>query len=113
GAGWRGGVVPPTGVRAVPRNFWNSVAGGTCCGLQRVRSAATHPAATGQAADTPVSGTQHVTAFDPRKCVYATRSGLCSRTELGGNIPAITGPLEEYPTMRSFASQPPIVRTSG
>jgi hypothetical protein len=38
-------------------------------GFTLLRKAATQPAATGQAAETPVSGTNVLTVFDPRKWV--------------------------------------------
>ena len=67
-----------SGVRwAVSLRASNSVADDTFVPTDRVRKAATQPAATGQAAETPVSGTKTRLTLEPRKCVYPTRSGFC------------------------------------
>src|SRR6187402_2542777 len=100
-----------SGVRwAVSLRASNSVADDTFVPTDRVRKAATQPAATGQAAETPVSGTKTRLTLEPRKCVYPTRSGFCWSFGFVYML-AMDGPREEYPTQRSFVSQPPTVST--
>src|SRR5262249_24616024 len=70
-----------------------------------LRTAATTPAMTGQAAEVPLSGSPLPNASDPRKCVYAAISGLL--------LNRVPGPRLEYPTKVWFVSTPATQMTSG
>jgi hypothetical protein len=64
---------------AVLRSASNSFAGGRAprgAIFFEVRSAATHPAATGHAAEVPLSGKPAPKASDPKKWVYDVTSGF-------------------------------------
>lgn len=59
----------PDGCRAVERSWANRLAGGVEEGASFVRKAATQPAATGHAAEVPLSGEPAPNASEPLKCV--------------------------------------------